>query len=189
MDIYQQLDKFIALKDVYRDGQASLSLSSDVSLHHSGVLKPAHLYDDNVKPERNPMKVKAVWLKTLKMRVFVRKSRRVLLKGQPIVNVLDIATVEVNENHRRKGLFKNFLEYAEKVNPWDAIFIENAFNDFLRDYLEKNDWQRAITPLCYFKMNSNCVNNAVSIDDLNCDNMPDSYVIARVNQLKREMNG
>lgn len=142
------------------------------------------------QPERNPMKVKAVWLKTPEMQIFVRRSRRVFQKGESVIHTaLDIATVEVYEEHQRKGLFKNFLEYAEKINPWDAIFIENVFNDFLRNYLEKNDWQRAITPLCYFKMNSIRVNNDTFIDDLECDNMPDSYVIARVNQLKREMNG
>jgi hypothetical protein len=138
---------------------------------------------------RSPRKVKPTWLHTPELRIFVRKSHRVFRRGEPIANTtLDVAVVEVASGRRKKRLLKDFLEYAEKIIPWDAVFIEDVRSDSIRDYLERTGWQKAITPLCYFKMNSNRVNNDTSIDDLECDNMPDSYVVARMDELKGKLD-
>jgi predicted acetyltransferase len=76
------------------------------------------------------------------MRVYVRKSTR-LLDGAKRTT-LDIATVEVDEQHRGKGHFGRFLAYAEIVNPFEALYIESVLDPAQWAIYESRGFRRRV---------------------------------------------
>ena len=83
---------------------------------------------------------KTEWLHDTQMRVYVRKSQRLLPNEAKLIKTLDIASVEIYPQWRRKHIFTNFLDYAYENNPWDAVYIESVFNPFLMSILEKRGY-------------------------------------------------
>lgn len=84
------------------------------------------------------------WIDDDDMKVYVRKSRR-LLTPDLISVCLDIASVEVEEEKQGKGIFSSFLEKAHEMNPWDATYIECVVNQKLRAFLEREGWTQGKT--------------------------------------------
>ena len=70
-----------------------------------------------------------VWLETTAMRVYVRKTRR-LLAGL-MRNSLDIAAIEIAEEQQGKGLFSAFMEKAHSLNPYEVTYLEHAHNPLI----------------------------------------------------------
>jgi hypothetical protein len=80
------------------------------------------------------------WIDDDDMKVYVRKGRHLLKPGGKMQVCLDIASVEVDEDKRGKGIFSNFLEKAHEMNPWDATYVECVHNQDLAVFLMKSGW-------------------------------------------------
>ena len=83
------------------------------------------------------------WIQEGKLRAYVRKSVRLLDSKSPTATpCLDIGSVEVDENHRGKNIFKQFLSKfelkAKKLNR--AIYIESILNPRLTKFLLSNGY-------------------------------------------------
>lgn len=110
------------------------------------------------------------WLETKAIRVYVRKSHRVYVDHlEPSAlpyddniipfrgpNCLDIATVEVSQKFRGKGIWRDFIRYAESVNPFQYIMVESVGNADLREMLTKNGYSldKESFGLNYYKKNN-----------------------------------
>ncbi len=78
------------------------------------------------------------WLEDPSIRVYVRRGYRLLGEqslGSRLATVLDIANVEASA--RGQGRFTKFLDYVERNEPFEGVFIENVLdlrlaNFFLR---------------------------------------------------------
>lgn len=85
------------------------------------------------------------------MKAYVRKAEHSMVFSQSLITSLDIAAVEVYQEYRGQGKFKDFLNYAHEINPWQATYVESVNSDRLRDFLFRDHWQAASTPFCFFK--------------------------------------
>lgn len=97
------------------------------------------------------------WIAEKHMKVYVRRSMRLINVGEEMSPCLDLATVEVSEKHRGKGILTAFLKRfeAEAKNQKRAVYIESILNPRLYDYLLENGYTRVplssdISP-CVFK--------------------------------------
>ena len=81
------------------------------------------------------------WISERNIKVYVRKSIR--LFGKEMHQCLDLASVEVDEDKRRQGVFTTFLkrfeEEAKKLGR--AVFVESIMEHRFKDYLLKNGYQ------------------------------------------------
>ena len=82
--------------------------------------------------------LKNLWIQDDKMQVYVRKGYH-LLSGKASTT-LDIATVEVYDEYRNKGLWTEFLKSAIELNPWSAVYVENVHNPYLASSLIRRGW-------------------------------------------------
>lgn len=85
------------------------------------------------------------WIEIPHGKVYVRLTARpigkVRLLGTPEwISCLDIASVEIDEEHRSKGIFKNWLKHAEQLADKRniTIYIENVLNDRLKKFFKYN---------------------------------------------------
>ena len=90
------------------------------------------------------------WLKVDDyMEVYVRKSQRLTNSGR-MISCLDLANISISEEHRRKGLCKAVLSLFERVNPYDAVFLENVLNPQLFEHVIKREgWTLARESSCF----------------------------------------
>lgn len=88
-----------------------------------------------------------LWLKGSGIEVYVRKGYH-LIDGKRC-KTLDIANITVTK--KGQGLGSEFLEFCCKINPFDAVYIENILNNRFFVFLIKNDWQpvHSIPPSVY----------------------------------------
>jgi hypothetical protein len=111
------------------------------------------------------------WIETKMIKIYLRKSHRLYHDREDIPsirpaddggliyfknpNCLDIATIVVNEKYRGEGHFKNFILYAEKINPFQYIMVESVNNINLRDMLFRNGYliDGESSGLNYYKKN------------------------------------
>ena len=56
-----------------------------------------------------------VYIDTLFLQAYIRKTTRYFSKKRVHVETLEIGSVSVEKNERRKGYFKKFLEKFEKI--------------------------------------------------------------------------
>lgn len=97
----------------------------------------------------------ADWIYTSYGKFYLRISRRLLTHDQRgLMWCIDIASVDIDEQYQRQGLFKTALiaieNHAVKAG-YDAVMIENVLNDDLKRYLQKRGYVRkAFEPLTYF---------------------------------------
>lgn len=74
------------------------------------------------------------------IRVYIRRSKRLVLPDRRFTTVLDIANVTVDLPGQ--GRFTRFLEFVEYLRPYEGIFIENVLNPrflgffYSRDYID-----------------------------------------------------
>ena len=81
-----------------------------------------------------------LWISDDIMKVYVRKGRHILSVGGKLATTLDIAAVEVDEDHQGQGYWTAFLDKAHEMNPWDATYVENALNPVLAASLLRHGW-------------------------------------------------
>lgn len=82
------------------------------------------------------------WLQDETMQVYVRRSGRYvdLGLGADIVSALDISSVEVV--YQGKGRFTKFFEYAQVVNPWEILYVENVLTERFAEFFLKQGMER-----------------------------------------------
>ena len=95
------------------------------------------------------------WLNGDDMAVYVRRSVPRYLTDDPKKEekyvTLDIASVTVYE--KGQGNFTRFLEEAEKLNPWPAIYVESVLEPRLEKFLLRKGYtEQDRTPKSFFKM-------------------------------------
>ena len=79
------------------------------------------------------------WLESKDLRVYVRKSRR-LLNTYALHDCLDIATLEITESKQRKGLGSGFIRQAPELNPYEYTYLENVLNPGFLKHLTNAGW-------------------------------------------------
>lgn len=95
-----------------------------------------------------------VRIEPLKVNAYIRYSHRSPDSGTPLVKVLDLASVEVDEGYTRRGLFTCLiaaLETFSKQHGFAAVRVENVLNEGLDDALRRRGYaERAndIDPDC-----------------------------------------
>lgn len=75
------------------------------------------------------------WLNLPKIKVYVRKSKRII--DGKIINFFDIASVEVSKTSQKKGVFTKFLQSLLIDYPEQNLYIESILNPILFDFLER----------------------------------------------------
>jgi GNAT superfamily N-acetyltransferase len=74
--------------------------------------------------------------------VYVRHAKR-MVDGK-LVEMFDIASIEVVDGHRGQGIFTSFLNAAEElILPDKIIFIENVLDPRFQEFFRKQgyiDW-------------------------------------------------
>lgn len=90
-------------------------------------------------------KERAVWIRVDGAgEIYLRKSYRFLeVKDRKFVpefgkefTSLDIPNIQITPDFQHLGIFKRFLEYAESINPYPLILIEEIQNYDLLKYVE-----------------------------------------------------
>lgn len=119
------------------------------------------------------------WLNGDDMEVYVRKSVPRYLNGGVRCQTLDIANINVWKPGR--GDFTRFLEQAEQLNPFPAIYIENVLPSItpgkepgvwvyvearLAGFLERRGYTKhdMVEPPSYYKMNNENVKNTEQVE-------------------------
>ncbi len=88
--------------------------------------------------------IRNIWLNERGMKVYVRRSIRLLdEKSTAVTPCLDIASVEVKEDSRGKGIFTAFLKRFEVAakNAKRAVYIESIQNPRFVKYLLRNGYK------------------------------------------------
>lgn len=99
---------------------------------------------------------KHIELPDLYLAAYIRKTERYCSfpNIRKIVETLEIGTVQVDENERRKGNFKKFLAHFESLAKSNnrMVFIECVHNTFLAKFLERNGYiEDKLNPKCFWK--------------------------------------
>jgi hypothetical protein len=99
-------------------------------------------------------KLRSSWLEFPEFKVYVRKSIRALgdfqegysyKMNQPLFDCLDLASIEVYGEHRRQGIFGNFLSVMEQValkEGYQAVMVESVSHEWLKDSLVRRGYNR-----------------------------------------------
>jgi GNAT superfamily N-acetyltransferase len=97
------------------------------------------------------------WLDDGRMKRYVRRGARVLGEPARLMTTLELANSGVEPRYQRQGLYKGFNEAAERLNPYEALYVENVLEVWLRAYYERNGWTRIDGthgwPPSYYKLN------------------------------------
>lgn len=93
-----------------------------------------------------------LWIGNDRVAVYVRKSKRYVLGAcHP---VLDLSSVEVNEEYRRQGIFKDVFFTCRKLSPYPYVYVENVLEPCLDHWLRAQDYRyidaSGIFPSFYF---------------------------------------
>lgn len=93
-----------------------------------------------------------MWFEDDQMKVYVRKTHRLLLGGyrEP---TLEIGAIEVREELRRTGVFKRFLPQFEDLAYAEGrvVYIENVMDDWLKKYLGDYGFIGVNGTECFYK--------------------------------------
>jgi len=75
-----------------------------------------------------PGQLRSEWLGDDVMSIYMRRSRRALtVNGEmKMWEAIDFATIDVDPDHRGKGLFTQTVDHLLKVNPLPVLYVENA---------------------------------------------------------------
>jgi GNAT superfamily N-acetyltransferase len=95
------------------------------------------------------------WIVGHEYEVYVRKGYHIL-DGRSTRHTLDIANIVVKEPARGWGVASSILDTATRLNPREAVYIENIMNLGWGEHLVSQGWlvvPRAV-PLCLYKMKS-----------------------------------
>lgn len=91
------------------------------------------------------------WIQEGLVSAYVRRTSRSL--GEPwtrprMWTCLDVATVSVPANERRKGHFRAFLDYAEATCGAEAVYIESIMDGWLAEAVVRWGYSLIMIPLC-----------------------------------------
>lgn len=92
------------------------------------------------------------WVKVpaFKLRLYTRRTKHLL--GEQLVETLDLASFEISERYRGKGLFTRFIalveSYAAELGL--VVFVECVHNERLRAFLERRGYI-PVQDRCYWK--------------------------------------
>ncbi|KKL24989.1 hypothetical protein LCGC14_2409830 [marine sediment metagenome] len=82
------------------------------------------------------------WIKVpaFKLRLYTRRTKRLL--GKKLMETLDLASFEISEKYRGKGLFTRFIELVESyaAELGLVVFVECVHNERLRTFLERRGY-------------------------------------------------
>src|SRR5579864_6244189 len=70
------------------------------------------------------------WLENAAMRVYLRKTQRIIQRR--VLTCLDIASIEIEEQYYRRGLFSSFVTKVQEMNPYQVTYLEQALNPVVR---------------------------------------------------------
>ena len=79
-----------------------------------------------------------IWLETAAMRVYVRKTRRIL--AGTMRNSLDIAAIEIAEEQQGNGLFSAFMTNVHTLNPYEVTYLEHAHSPIIAEWCVRHGW-------------------------------------------------
>lgn len=57
----------------------------------------------------------------------------------------DIATIEIKESFRRKGIMNAIVDHVIDINPFEAVYVESVQYDWFKEYLLKKNFQQSST--------------------------------------------
>jgi hypothetical protein len=80
------------------------------------------------------------WLEDETLKVYVRRSIRFLNDCR--YNMLDVANIAASPPGQ--GRFTKFLDYAERMRPYQGIFIESVINRRLAEFLDNRRYTEQI---------------------------------------------
>jgi hypothetical protein len=80
------------------------------------------------------------WLDYEHFRVYIRVTKRMI--ADSIEETIDISSIEVSEQYRHQGLFKNFLIDIENLAQKHKknIYIESILNEDIITHLKKKNY-------------------------------------------------
>jgi GNAT superfamily N-acetyltransferase len=75
------------------------------------------------------------------LKVYVRLTTRFM--GSTAGRTLDIGDVEVNDSHKGQGVFRQFLDHAEKVSNQHgrSVFVQSIVNPLLKAALQRRGYE------------------------------------------------
>jgi len=76
------------------------------------------------------------WLENKYMRVYVRRSRRMI--AGVIEETFDVASILVHPKYQKQGYFKAFMQYIETLGL--TIYVESLLNSELTEMLLKHGY-------------------------------------------------
>lgn len=79
------------------------------------------------------------WINMPCFKFYLRKANRCI--GGKMVSTLDLASIEICEQQRRKGIGTEVAEFCHFLNPFDVTFIENVSHASWSLRLRRNEWQ------------------------------------------------
>jgi hypothetical protein len=84
------------------------------------------------------------WIEDDHMKVYVRLGRRYLpnrdirYAHQDQYRTLELASIDVDEDRQNQGLFASFLAEVEKLNPCEALYVENVLTARFESFFIRN---------------------------------------------------
>lgn len=81
-------------------------------------------------------KARNAWLENKYMRVYVRRSRRMI--DSVIEETFDVANISVYPKYQKQGYFKSFMQYIETLGL--TIYVESLSNSELTEMLLKHGY-------------------------------------------------
>ncbi|WP_274644619.1 hypothetical protein [Pseudomonas serbica] len=75
------------------------------------------------------------------LKVYVRLTTRFM--GSTVGRTLDIADVEVDDRHKGQGVFRQFLNHAERVSSQHglSLFVQSIISPLLKDALKRRGYE------------------------------------------------
>lgn len=92
------------------------------------------------------------WLYHTGFKTYVRIGAR-YIEGK-LCTTFEIASIEIPERRRGKGLFTQFLKDVFVLTDCEYVYIENVLNDRLAEHLERSGWvldSMHENDRCYYK--------------------------------------
>ena len=83
------------------------------------------------------------WLADEHIKIYVRVTKHYLPNGE-VVKTIDLASIEVEEEHRGSGVFTKKLEEIELLasERGFTVYVESILNERLIPFLEKRGYRR-----------------------------------------------
>lgn len=111
-----------------------------VTLKGEGMNQPFQALDDFLlKNVAMPVARQHLYMEHI--RVYVRLTTRRM--GEAIGRTLDLADIEVDDDYRGQGIFRRFLDHAEKLacRQGMSVYVESILNPWVIEALQRRDYE------------------------------------------------